>query len=69
MKTKHGWVLQAANGRFIIINGINETRIIRNAGVYFIRAAARSAKYLSTDIVRKVELTKTGKAKKVIPGR
>lgn len=74
---KHGWVLQAGNGRFVTMDGF-ERSDIREADVYSTRERARTGNGdddmsdigpLDTDVVRKVELYKNGNAKKIIPGR
>ena len=74
---KHGWILQAENGKFVKSNGI-ETKQIHLAVVCHTREQARTGNFdpmvkLDTDVVRKVELHlggyKNGKAKKIISGR
>ena len=67
---KHGWVLQEENTDKIVTNGCNLSKTLRKAMVFETRKQARKTGYkLPGDIVRKVELTTTGKAKRFIPGR
>jgi len=73
MKTKkHGWILQAATGRFVCANG-GEVIDLSDAYVFDTRREARVGNYhigsLDDDVVRKVKLNKKGKAVKIIPGR
>jgi len=73
MKTKetkkHGWILQAKNGKFVNDVGDNVIQI-KSARVFSTRKCARTVDdhmiKLDDDVVRKVELYKNGKAKKII---
>ncbi len=67
-KKKHGWVLQAGIGKFVKPN-FDESRTLGLAKVWPTRNAARKATHLIGDMVRKVELTRSGVAKKIIAGR
>ena len=75
MKTKtHGWILQEANGGFVDVDGTDVINL-KDAFVFKTRAVARSEdgngdmSKLDTDVVRKVETNKSGKAVKIISGR
>jgi len=72
MKKKHGWILQAVDGRFVNEAGDDVLRI-KSARVFSTRRQARTGdRYivkLNDDIVRKVKVDKQGKAVKIIPGR
>ena len=66
---KHGWILQASNGKFV--NDIfAETTVLKDAMVLRTRSEARTGNEvlepLDDDVVRKVSLYKNGKAKKII---
>lgn len=70
MKKKHGWIRQANNTRsFVMLDG-NESKTLKKAHIFPTRKEARASnspsRLFGIDIVRKVELTKTGKAKKII---
>ena len=72
MKKKHGWILQADNGKFADDTG-GDTCDIAEARVFDTREQARIVDdfmvKLDTDVVRKVKLNKKGRAIKIIPGR
>ena len=69
MNKKHGWVRQANNtGNFVMTKGY-ESKSIKDAHVFPTRKEARISTVvhkIDVDIVRKVSLTKNGKAKKII---
>jgi len=72
MKKRHGWVRQAALTRRFVMISNHESEALREAVVFSTRKEARGSalpRKLNTDIVRKVELYKNGKAKMIIPGR
>jgi len=66
---KHGWVRRANNtGKFVMMGG-NESTSIKDAYVFPTRKVARISTIihkLDVDIVRKVSLSKNGKAVKII---
>ena len=73
MKTKtHGWILQAESGAFVDTCG-DDRGNISSARVFTTRKQARTVDdditKFDTDVVRKVEVDKNGKAVKIIKGR
>jgi len=68
---KHGWVLRASNTKKFIQENGSESKAISTALVFGTRKEARAKEdanlhRLDVDAVLKVELTGTGKAKKII---
>ena len=72
-KRVYGWVVEMKknNCRYPGFYGSSDrySGPLRFAYVISSRDEARGLVFLGEEIVRKVELTKTGKAKKIIPGR
>ena len=72
MKKKYGWIIQDWENGFIDRHKNDYTDQLGDAGVFSTRAEARKNIKKCGNIdetVRKVELFKNGKAKKIIPGR
>ena len=71
MKKKHGWIIQWLEEGFVNQDGNAYTKYLCSVLVFDTRAKARcnSLGGDSAEVVRKVELFKNGKAKKIIPGR
>lgn len=69
MKKKHGWIIQEPVDGFVDQDGDGFTEYIQLALIFSTRATARKNSHdvgHPDEVVRKVELTKNGKVKKII---
>jgi len=64
-KKNYGWVIQDKETKEFAIDEFNAEKSIRKARVSVTRQEAREDCYIG-ETVRKVELTKNGRAKKII---
>jgi len=67
---KYGWIIENIVTEKFVKDPNNTTLILREALVFGTRQAARDDRYKDEgEVVRKVELYKNGKVKKILPKR